>query len=138
MAVKKIEEALSIKDKLLKRFKAEGEFNIDLGDGCILECRVPTNYVEKAKLEADVASNFVATHGMEGDPNIYIAEQLAAVITNLNAGEIKELVENCPDLISYVQAEIEAHSGVVSRILQKESLEEARKKSKLTETGEQS
>ena len=66
------------------------------------------------------------------------AEQLAAVITNLNAGEINELVENCPDLISYVQAEIESHSGVVSRILQKESMEESRKKSKLTETGEQS
>lgn len=121
--------------RLLQKFRAETNKDLDLGDGLVLKLKIPQTYVEYTQLLEQAKERFIEAKGEDGDPNFIYCYLLESVITNLNQMEIQQIVFEAPGLTDIIIKAIDNASGNVITRLEAEAVEKSKKKSKMKSGG---
>ena len=124
----KIDNALdnNLGARLLQRFKAESEREIDLGGGDIIKLKIPATYSEYSSLLEQAKMRYQESG--QDDENFIYVYLLESVVTNLNPLEIEQIVFTAPGLCDILLKSLDQASGNVITRLEMEAIEASKKK----------
>ena len=120
--------------RLLKRFKADETKEIDLGFGDVITLKVPRTFHEYSILMEQAKTRYKES-GQEDENFIYVY-LLEAVVANLNAKEIEEIVFTAPGLAEIILKSLDQACGNVISRLETEAILEAKKELRKTPPSE--
>ena len=112
--------------RLLQRFKAESEREIDLGNGDIIKLKIPATYSEYSSLLEQAKARYQGSG--QDDENFIYVYLLESVVTNLNPLEIEQIVFQAPGLCDILLKSLDQASGNVITRLEMEAIEASKKK----------